>query len=102
MLANNDGVLDEKNIWNNYIPQIYRKRLHEANKTKSSDCSYCKLELGKRLKSIIYCADCRKHLHPQCFVAFHKKYVYNKIWMNLYSIVKFKIFNFIKDSIKNF
>ena len=38
---------------NNYIPQIYRKRLHETVKSKSSDYSYCKLELGQRLKSNI-------------------------------------------------
>ena len=81
LLTNNDEDLYDNNIKNNYIPQIYRKRFHEAVKAKSSDCSYCKLELGKRLKSNIYCVDSKKPLHPQCFVfvAFHKKYVYNKI-----------------------
>ena len=47
LLTNNNEDLNDSNIKNNYIPKIYRKRLHEAVKAKSSDCSYCKLELGK-------------------------------------------------------
>lgn len=77
LITNLDISIDYNVSRNNFIPPIYRNRLHEVFKGKSSDCSYCKIELGKRAKTNIYCEICRKHLHPECFISYHKEYIYN-------------------------
>ena len=66
---------------NNYIPIINRDKLHNMVQIKGAQnrCVLCYIN-KKISKTNVKCIECEKYLHPNCFIEYHKNYIYNKIF----------------------